>query len=790
MFQNYLKIAWRSLTKNKITGFINIVGLAIGMAVAMMIGLWLQDELTYNQYHENYETLAQLHLHQSFNGKTVTSEAMSMPYASALKGEYGANFQAFARASWSWESLLTVGDNRFLKNGRHVEPDFLTMFTFKMQAGDVNTALDEPHSVVLSASLAKSLFGDTDPMGEILRFNSTYDLKVTGVYEDHPMNSRFGDEFFYATYDLFLEDNPWASLSENNWGNHSYPMFAQIKAGGDFEAISDKFKHIERESNPEGNPEAFLHPMSRWHLHSEFKDGVNIGGRIQFVWLFSIIGIFVLLLACINFMNLSTARSEKRAKEVGIRKSVGSMRGQLIAQFLTESLLVAGLSLILSLMLVQMSLAWFNNLADKDLSLPISNSIFWVSLLIFVGFTGIVAGSYPAFYLSSFKPVKVLKGTFKTGRWSSAPRKVLVTLQFTVSIALIIGTIVVFQQIQHAKNRPIGYERDGMIQFFNNTETNGKEDLLRDEMLKTGVVEEMGASSSPVTEIWSNQIGFEWEGKDPEFLPSFGIVGVTQEFGKTINWQIKEGRDFSREFATDSSAIILNESAIALMGLADPIGKKIKWNDEPRQIIGIVNDMLMESPWTPVKPTIFHGKTQWLSIFTLKLKKGVPVQDALAKVEAVHAKISPSSPFDYKFTDDAYDKKFRSEERVGKLARVFAILAIFISCLGLFGLSAFVAEQRTKEIGIRKVLGASVLNLWALQSKSFLILVFMSCFVAIPLAWYYLENWLADYEYRVELGWSVFLIAAVLAMTITLVTVSFQSIRAAMINPVDSLRSE
>ena len=677
MLQNYIKIAWRNLIKNKVTGFINIVGLAIGMAVAMAIGLWLNDELTYNHYFKNHDTLAQVYIHQTFNGKTNTSQAMSLPWATALKNDYVEDIEEVALSSWQWEHLLTVGENRFLKEGRFVESNFLKMLSLEMIAGNHKDALVEPHSIIIAESLAKALFGETEPMGKTLRFDSTHDLEVTGVFKDIPENTEFADLKLLSTWELFLQTHDWARNSTESWGNHSFPIYAQIKENRDFAAISEKFKHIERAPNPDGDPEGFLLPMSDWHLYSGFKNGVNIGGRIQFVWLFGIIGIFVLLLACINFMNLSTARSERRAKEVGIRKSIGSLRSQLIGQFLTESMMVTGLSLVLSLVLIQMSLTWFNNLSGKALSLPATDPFFWVILIGFAGVTGLLAGSYPAFYLSSFKPIKALKGTFKVGRWARVPRKVLVTVQFTVSVALIIGTIAVFQQIQHAKNRPIGYERDGLLQFSSNSETNSKQDLMRNELIKTGVVEEVGTSSSPITNIWSNQIGFEWEGKDPDFLPSFGIVAVSQEFGKAVNWEIKEGRDFSREFATDSTGLILNEAAVELTGLTDIVGTRIRWGGEDCTVVGVVKNLIMESPWNPIKPTIFHVNPSWTSIFTVKLKEEVPMQTALAKVESVYASISPSSPFEYEFTDDKYDEKFRAEERIGNLARVFAFLAIF-----------------------------------------------------------------------------------------------------------------
>ena len=530
--------------------------------------------------------------------------------------------------------------------------------------------------------------------------------------------------------------------------------------------------------------------MDKWHLYSEFKDGINVGGRIQFVWLFGLIGIFVLLLACINFMNLSTARSERRSKEVGIRKAIGSMRGQLVGQFLTESFMITFLAMVFSIALVQVSLTAFNNLADKQLSLPVENPIFWLSLIGFTFITGLLAGSYPAFYLSSFEPINALKGKIKSGRYSALPRLFLVTLQFVVSVSLIIGTIVVFQQINHAKNRPIGYEREGIIQFSSNPETFGKQELLRTDFLATGVVEELAYSSSPITQIWSNQIGFNWEGLDPEALPIFGIVSCSHEFGKTIGWNILEGRDFSRDFSTDTSSLILNESGVALTGLTDIVGKTIVWNEAPYQVIGVVKDMIMESPWLPVKPTVFHMNPDWTSVFTMRLKKGIPIKDALATVQSTFEKHSPLTPFEFEFTDTEYESKFRSEERIGSLAKVFAFLTIFISCLGLFGLSTFIAEQKTKEIGIRKVLGASVTNLWAMQSKSFIILVLFACLIASPIAWYFLDGWLEQYEYRIELNLKVFVFASIMAMIVTLLTVSYQSVKAALANPIKSLRSE
>lgn len=797
MFRNNLKIAWRSLLKNKVTGFINIAGLAIGMAVTIMIGLWIHDELTYNNIHDNYDHLAQLLIHQTVSEKTRTGYAIAQPSAPALRENFGSDFEHVSMASWNYEHLITLGDKSLRPEGMHVQPEFPMMFSLEMLAGSQRDGLKDPDAILLSESLAIALFGKSSDdyrnlLGKSLRIDSRDDLKVTGIYRDLPRNSRLRNAKFYITWEHFLKHNDWARESTDNWGNHSYQLFAQKKENSDFATINEKIKDIEKEHNEVGKPELFFHPMSKWHLYSDFKNGENAGGRIQFVWLFGIIGVFVLLLACINFMNLSTARSEKRAKEVGIRKTIGSLRGQLIGQFLSESLLVSFLSMFLSIALVQISLDAFNEMANKSITMPWSEPVFWAALVGFVVVTGLLAGSYPAFYLSSFRPLKVLKGTFRSGRWSSVPRQVLVTLQFTVSVALIIGTIVVFQQIEHAKNRPVGYEREGMIQFFCSVELYDKYDLVRDNMIKAKGVEEFCWASSPLTNVWSNNTSFSWEGKDPEAQFSFGSVSVAPTFGKTVGWEVIAGRDFSEEFATDSASFVLNEAAVEQIGipLDEIVGKTITWNKTPNKVIGVVRNLIMESPYTPIKPTIFFQNDNWLSVYVAKLTPGVPVQEALSNIEAVHKRLDPATPFEFEFVDEAYNEKFIGEERIGKLARVFAFLAIFISCLGLFGLSAYVAEQRTKEIGIRKVLGASVANLWAMQSKNFVVLVLLSCLIAAPIAWHYLDGWLADYEYRIDLSWKVFAWAGVLSLAVTLLTVSFQSVKAALANPVKSLRSE
>jgi len=793
MIKNYVLIALRNLSKNKVYSFINIIGLAVGIAIAMLIGLWVWDELSYNKYHKNYDKLAQAWVSQTFNEQTGSGTAVSIPAVTEMVTKYPADFKYTSLASWNFGHLLTNGEKKINKTGMYAQPDFPNMLSLKMIRGDYASALKNPGSIIIAESVAKALFGKEDPLNKTLKLDINKDVKVTGVYEDVPFNTDFNELMLVLPWNDYLNEEKWVKNAETQWGNHSFQFFAQVADLTDIEKVSLKIKDVElpHAFSKTDNPQYFLHPMSRWHLYSDFKDGKNVGGSIQFVWLFSIIGVFVLLLACINFMNLSTARSEKRAKEVGIRKSIGSLRSQLIFQFLSESFLVVILALILAILIVLVALPSFNELSGKHVHFPFAYVQFWLAIFIFALFTGLISGSYPAFYLSSFNPLAVLKGTFKTGKWSAVPRKVMVVMQFTVSITLIIGTIIVFQQIQHAKNRPVGYDRQGLLQIGNSPNLHGKYDPIRNDLLKTGVVAEMSKSSSPTTGIYSNQIGFEWEGMTPGSVPLFGTIACTHDFGKTIGWKITEGRDFSRDYSTDTAAFILNESAVKLTGIKNIIGKTIRFNGKPRQDIGVIKDMVMQSPYEPAVPTVFLMDYNWASsIINVKLSPGAPVDKALKKVEDVFRKHDPDSPFEFKFADEEYDSKFRSEERIGKLSRVFAVLAIFISCLGLFGLAAYTAEQRTKEIGIRKALGASVAQMWAMLSKEFVYLVTVSCIIASPIALYFLNDWLEKYEYHIELSWIVFAVSAFTAIVITLLTVSFQAIKAALMNPVKSLRSE
>lgn len=796
MLRNYFKIAFRNLTKNKGYTFINITGLATGMAVALLIGLWIWDELTFDHYHKNYDRIAQVWQNNIYNGAIQSQTANPYVMAEEIRNNFGGDFKYVIQSTWNFGRILTVGDKKFNKAGMYWEPEVIDMLSIHFLKGDPEQALKEPYSIVLSESVAKTFFDDADPIGQMMRVNNKTDVKVTGVYEDLPYSSTFRDMTFIMPWSLYLIENEWIKKMDDPWDSNFTQTWAQLADNADFEKVSAKIINVKYNrvsvDDRRYKPEVFLHPMSKWHLYSDFKEGKNVGGRIEFVWMFGIIGVFVLLLACINFMNLSTARSEKRAKEVGIRKSVGSMRFQLINQFFCESVVVALLAFVVAVGLVWLALPQFNQVADKRLALLWDSSEFWLIGIGFTLVTGIIAGSYPALYLSSFQPVKVLKGTFRAGRLASLPRKVLVVLQFTVSVTLIIGTIVVFRQIQFAKDRPIGYDRNGLINVYLATSDIREHfEAVRHELLTQRAIVEMTLAGSPTTQVWNSNGGFTWRGKDPSLAVDFPNNNVSHEFGKTVGWQFKEGRDFSREFASDSNAFVINEAAEKFLGFENAVGETLTWNEKPFTIIGVIKDMLIESPYEPVRPSLWHiDEDDNTNLAILKLNPDMSAHEAVDKIKTVFDKYSPATPFTHEFVDVEYARKFSDEERIGKLASFFAALAIFICCLGISGLASFVAEQRTKEIGVRKVMGASVINLWGMLSKDFLWLVAFSLVVAMPAAWYLMSHWLQKYEYRSTMAWWIFAAAGVGALAITLLTVSYQSIKAALANPVNSLRSE
>ena len=789
MIKSYFKIAWRNLFKSKASSFINISGLSIGMAVAMLIGLWIFDELSFNRYHENYDRIVKVMDYQGWHERKETNDVLPIPLGSALRSSFGSDFKYVAIVRETEEHIIAAGDKKFTQAGNYMQPEAPEMFSLEMIYGS-RGGLKDLHSILLSQTLAKKLFGESDPIDKLIQIDAKTNVKVTGVFKDLPANSQFRATSFIAPLDLYGAD-------KNDWGNYNMSIYAQLNPNTDIDRVSAKIKNVLSDNikDKESTHSLFLQPMSKWHLHSAFENHVPVTSELmKFIWFYGIIGVFVLLLACINFMNLSTARSEKRAKEVGIRKAVGSLRSQLVQQFYAESVLIAVVAFVLSLALVQTILPWFNGVADKKIIILWGNPWFWAAGLGFTLFTGLLAGSYPALYLSSFNPVKVLKGTFQTGKLTIDLRKILVVVQFTVSVALIIGTAIVYRQIKFAKDRPVGYSQNGLITMKVKTpDFNQKYEVLKTELINTGVVANVARSNYPITDTRGWNGGFNWGGKPAVEGQSFNTIYVTQNYGKTIGWDLFQGRDFSGELINDSASIILNESAVKLAGLKDPVGQLVKWEPgwkEPRyyKIIGVVKDMVKGSPFKSTYPSvIFLGDGNWLFV---KINANAGIHDAVPKIETAFKKIITSIPFDYKFVDEEYSLKFAAEERIGKLATFFTILAILISCMGLFGLASYVAEQRTKEIGVRKVLGASVFNLWKLLSKDFIVLVIISCFIAIPIAWYFLSSWLQQYEYRIHLSWWVFAFGVGCALLITLVTVSFQAIKAAIANPIKSLRTE
>jgi putative ABC transport system permease protein len=807
MLLNYLRTALRGLARARAHAFINIGGLAVGMAVSILIGLWIIDELSFDEYHSNYDRIVQVLQKEQFLGKTHVWEHLPYALFTNIRINYPEPFQHIVPATTSEGFNLTAGTTTLRASGWYAGPEAPDMFTLHMLAG-TRAGLADLHSILLSASTARSLFGAADAVGKTVTLDDQWDashrtpVKVTGVYADLPFNTTLHEVQYFLPWDLYVSSNPF--LQQQGWKDHRISIFAELKPGIDRASIAaaiapfelNLIKGLANETEEvAAKPKLLLHPMSDWHLYSDFKEGEVDRGPIQFVWMMGIIGAFVLLLACINFMNLSTARSERRAREVGIRKAIGSLRGQLIRQFFIESLTVVLLAFVPALLIAAASLHWFNQLAAKQLTMPWTSPAFWALAAGFVVFTGLLSGSYPALYLSSFNPVTSLKGVFRAGRWSAIPRKALVVLQFTVSVTLIISTVVVYRQLLFAKDRPVGYTREGLLMVpITSQEFFGKEAILHSRLLQT-VVANTAESESAVTAVSSHNGGFTWPGKPVGLQEDFGTLTVTYEYGQTIGWQFLEGRDFSRAYGGDSSAFVINESAAKYMGLQHATGTSIHWKndwlkvDTNFRIVGVIRDMVMQSPYEPVKPTIFRlgSNPNWIYI---RIDPRAGMHDAITKIAQVFKQLIPSTPFEYRFADEEYARKFAVEERIGKVGGVFAVLAVLISCLGLFGMALFVAEQRTREIGIRKVLGATAFSLWGLLSREFVGLVLLSIAIAVPVAWYFMHGWLQNYPLHIGISWWIFVVAGATTILITLLTVSYQAIRAAMANPVQALRSE
>jgi len=787
MYRNYFIVTLRNLLKNKIYSIINIAGLSIGITCSILILLWVYDELSFDKFHPKVDRLYQLWVNSEFDNTINTWRSVPLPTYEALKTAH-THIKNVTVVDWGGDHLLTVGENRIYKRGYYVGEEFLTMFEFSLTFGNAPDVLNDASSIVITEETARIFFGEEDPINKIIRVDDKGDLKVSGVLKDVPGNSTFEFDFLLPRK-YWRSINPWVIENEDNWGNYSFQVFVELSDPVHFDAVNKSIQSMLVEhGETDLKPELFLYPMARWRLYSSFENGQEKGGMIDFVQMFSLIAVFILLIACINFMNLATARSERRAREVGIRKSIGSKRSDLIFQFISESLLITLISYLIAIILAQLLLPVYNHLVEKELALNYTSPGFWLFSLSVIFFTGIISGSYPAFYLSSFRPVKVLKGKIMEGRRGSLPRKILVVLQFGFSILLIIGTIVIYKQIQLVKNRELGYDQENMIMVERNEELDRNYQPLKNELLQSGIVEGVTVSNSPITQINSNNF-LGWPGKPEEQRVIFTTITTEYDYAHTMGIKILMGRDFSKDFPSDSSAILINKSALDLMDLEDPLGTELELWGGKRTLVGVLDNVLMGSPFQEVKP-LFAIMDDWGGYITIRIRKSNDLNASLQQIKRIFEKYNTAYPFEYQFADQEFDKKFKNINLTSSLANLFASLAILITGLGLMGLAAFTAEQRSKEIGIRKVMGASVVNIITLMTRDFSRLVLVAFLISAPLSWWLLTSYLERYPIHIKIQLWVFLLTGIFAMLFAQIIIMTQTFRAAQENPVNSLRDE
>ncbi len=787
MIKNYLVVTLRNLFRNKVYSFINIFGLATGISCSLLILLWVFDEISFDRFHPKLNTLYQVWINAEFDGKINSWTSVPLPLYEGLKTE-DARLIRTAVTDWSGDHLLTVGENRINKVGYYASEEFLEMFEFPMISGSPRQSLEQPNSIVITESVARALFGEKDAMGQVIRLDNQDELQVTGILRDVPTNSSF--QFDCLIPWKLNETRDWVKRNKDNWGNYSFQVYAELSDPAHQSAVESKIHDLlMRHGEVEVKRELFLYPLERWRLHRRFENGVESGGQNEFVQLFSSIAIFILVIACINFMNLATARSERRAREVGIRKTVGGRRRELVFQFIGESILITTLAFAIAVLLTELALPFYNDLVEKKLSLDYASLQFWEFAVGLILFTGIISGSYPALYLSSFQPTQVLKGKITIGKGGTTPRKVLVTMQFIVSVLLVISMLVIYRQIQHVKNRDIGYSQEGLITVEYTREIEKQFKAIKNELLQSGVVSAVAKSNSPITAIWSNNF-LGWPGKPEDRKVMFSTIACEYDYSKTMGIRMLEGRDFSEDISSDSAGIIVNKAALDLMQLKDPIGQQLELWGKKKTLIGIIDNVIMESPDNVVRPLFMVFDPNWSSSVTIRLEKTRDIQSSLKTVEDIFRKYNPAYPFDYDFADVEFRKKFKSVTMTGQLAALFATLAILITGLGLFGLAAFTAEQRTKEIGIRKVMGASVRGLVIHMSQDFSRLVLIALAIATPLAWWAMNAFLNRYTYRTDVPWWIFPATGGIALLFAIGIVATQALRAARANPVNSLRND
>ena len=792
MIKNYFKTAFRNLLQNKSFSLINICGLGIGMASAMLILLWVQNEMSYDRFHVKTDRIYKIYNRDNVNGRLEALEQTPTVMASSLKRDFPEVEDAVRYRNVTF--LATVGEKHLNVQGAFADSSFLSMFSLPLLKGTGAKALSGNYSIVLTEELAMKLFGKEDAIGKTVRIDSTDNFTVTGVLKSLPANTQFSFEYLL----------PWTYIvklgwdDEKNWSNNFTNTYVLLKPGVAQLAFNAKVKNITinhtKGSVYESKAEVFTQPLSRLYLYSKSENGQLVGGRIEMVKLFAIIAIFILLIACINFMNLSTARSEKRAKEVGIRKAAGALKSSIVVQFIGESIMVSFIAFVVALCIVQISFPGFNELTGKQLSLDFRNPFHWLFAIAFVLLTGLIAGSYPAFYLSSFAPARVLKGSFKKINALVTPRKVLVVLQFTFAIILIISTIIVERQIKYAQTRDSGYNKNNLVFTFTQGDVNEHFDLIKHELLSSGAAVAVTRSFNPITRRWNNGSGYQWQGSTASDKKiDFVRLGSDADFVKAIGVKLSEGRDIDiYNYPSDSTAMLLNETAVKAMRLKNPIGQIVKRSGDPIEwhIVGVVKDFILESPFENINPTIIVGPVQFFQVVHFRLNPLNSTAVNLARAESIFKRYNPQYPFEYVFVDESYARKFNDERRTKSLAGLFAGLTIFISCLGLFGLAIYMTEYRIKEIGVRKVLGASVFSIASLLSKDFLKLIIISVIIASPVAYFAMTKWLSNYHYRTEIHWWIFFGAGLLVILIALCTVSFHGIKAATANPVKSLRTE
>jgi ABC-type antimicrobial peptide transport system permease subunit len=789
MIKNYFKTAWRNITRTIGYSTLNVVGLATGMAVALLIGLWVYDQYSYDKSLPDYQRLYRVQRNFDSNGDTLTFLSTSLKLADALRNQIP-EVEYIAESAGMGPHGLMTGDKKLYINGGIVGGDFLKMFQYPLIKGNAAAVFKDAYSIVLTQSTARALFGNEDPLNKTIRFDNEHDLKVTGILKDLPGNSSFNFNYL-VPFAYFEQTKDYVKRQRTgSFGNNSYTIFAKLKTGTEYAKVYPRIRNIEHTEKDNRNAMlsyVTLQPLERWHLYSNYVNGKDSAGFLEYVHMFTLIGLLVLLIACINFINLTTARSEKRAKEVGVRKAIGSQRKDLVLQFLLEAFLLTLIAFVFTIVFAALALPSFNSLTGNNISLPFTNIYFWLLMAGCLLITALLAGSRPAFYLSSFNPVKVLKGTMQAGK-SSISRKVLVVLQFSCSIALIISTIIIYQQIQYAKDRPSGYDLNRLLSTDMNVDISKNYTALKNELTAKGVADAVTTATSPATGVWWHTDIDQWPGKNAGETIEMGEIITSQDYFKAVGMSFSEGRDFTDD--NDTTSVIFNETAIKKMRIKNPVGQIITWGGTQYRIVGVVKDALMNSPFTAAEPTMFICYPQPQDIMMYRLSPKIKTHDAVTQLTAIFNKYNPAFPYKYTFADEEYAAKFKLEVLIGKLAGVFAALAIFISCLGLFGLAAYIAEQRTKEIGIRKVLGASVQQVWLLLSKDFIVLVLISCLIAAPVSFYFLHNWLLKYDYRINIGAGVFVMGGLMALLITIITVSFQAIKAAVANPVKSLRTE